>query len=150
MATPTVPTETDTSAAEARAEPFGALPRIKRVFLSVILLVCYTYALITDPSDMPGWTVCPTRLLTDVPCPSCGFGRGFVLISHGHMVEALVLNVWAPVAFAVALPVALWLLVEAIAGVDRLDRTLRAHKKAVYIGVAVLVVVRYAVLLTWG
>ncbi|RRC98428.1 DUF2752 domain-containing protein [Prevotella sp. OH937_COT-195] len=38
-------------------------------------------------------TVCPTKLLCGMPCPSCGLTRAFLLVAHGRFVEAVQMNI---------------------------------------------------------
>lgn len=38
-------------------------------------------------------TVCPTKLLWSIPCPSCGVTRAFLLAVHGRFVEAVQMNI---------------------------------------------------------
>lgn len=36
--------------------------------------------------------VCPTKLLFHIPCPGCGVTRATILFLHGHIADALALN----------------------------------------------------------
>lgn len=45
-------------------------------------------------------TVCPIRLLTGRPCPSCGMARGVGLVCHGRLREAREANAASPLAAA--------------------------------------------------
>ena len=114
------------------------------------MVVAFTYAFATEVEHIPGFTICPTRLVTDFPCPSCGFGRAFIFISHGMWREAFSLNVLSLVAYAIAPPIAVVLLYEAWSGKDIVEQRLRRHKNRVYIGIAICVALRYLGLLLWG
>jgi hypothetical protein len=48
-------------------------------------------------------TVCPVRLLTGRPCPSCGMARGVALLCHGRVREAREVNAASPLGAAVLL-----------------------------------------------
>lgn len=129
-------------------KPLSSVARAFRVMMAAGVLSGYAFAFLTPPGDTPAWTICPTRLVTDYPCPSCGFGRGFIFIAHGQWWEAVLLNVWTPLIFFLGFGVSVWLLYEAWTGRDRLDRLFRRHPRAVAAGVVVLVAVRYGAL--WG
>lgn len=62
-----------------------------------------------------GPTLCPFRLLTGWPCPTCGMTRAWVLLGHGRWSEAMALN---PMTAPVLAVTALWfvLLVWHLAG----------------------------------
>jgi hypothetical protein len=37
-------------------------------------------------------SLCVSRMLTDIPCPGCGMGRGLFLLLRGHVSEAAWMN----------------------------------------------------------
>ena len=43
----------------------------------------------TDSSYRETITVCPTKLVWHIPCPTCGVTRAFLLTAHGRFAEAL-------------------------------------------------------------
>lgn len=46
-----------------------------------------------------GVVICPFRLLSELPCPGCGLGRGFCLISRGEISAAFEANPLSPVLY---------------------------------------------------
>lgn len=53
-----------------------------------------------------GPTTCPFLVLTGWPCPTCGMTRGWTLLGHGRVADALAYNPMTPVAMAL---VAVWM-----------------------------------------
>ena len=47
----------------------------------------------TDSSYRETITVCPTKLVWHIPCPTCGVTRAFLLTAHGRFAEALQMNI---------------------------------------------------------
>jgi len=89
--------------------------------------------------------VCAARQRFGIPCPTCGFTRGFILTLHGHMSEAWSLSPSGPLAVIGILAMSLSLLIFALisqrrtaaraAGVKRWVRT----GAIAYSGIAVCV-----------
>ena len=59
-------------------------------------------SLLWTGGSAPGF--CLFHLLTTLPCPSCGLTRAFIALSHGHVHDALALNLASPLVY-----VATWL-----------------------------------------
>ena len=70
-----------------------------------------------NPSELPGFVLCPFRAVTGLPCPGCGMTRAFCAIGHGDFTGALGYNVLAPFVYAAAL--LLW--AHALATLLKLD-----------------------------
>lgn len=53
-------------------------------------------------------TVCPTKLVWQIPCPTCGVTRAFLLSAHGRFAEAfhMNINVFFLIPLYIAFPVA--------------------------------------------
>jgi hypothetical protein len=47
----------------------------------------------TDSGYRDTVTVCPTKLVWRMPCPTCGVTRAFLLTAHGRFAEALQMNI---------------------------------------------------------
>src|SRR4051812_9799537 len=94
-------------------------PRILRRALFVLPLTSAVFAVSAtwNPSELPGFVLCPFRAVTGLPCPGCGMTRAFCAIGHGDLANAFGFNVLAPFVFAAAL--LLW--AHALATVLKLD-----------------------------
>lgn len=47
----------------------------------------------TDTGYRETFTVCPTKLVWSIPCPTCGVTRAFLLAAHGRFAEAVQMNI---------------------------------------------------------
>jgi len=118
-----------------------------RLFLVLAIIGSYVLAFgVPDLGDESGIVLCPSRLLTDTRCPSCGFTRSWFAIAAGDYPAALHLNVLSFLFFGVGLALIPVLIGELATQRDVVERTLRRHRRPVYAVVAMLVVIRYAVL----
>jgi len=57
----------------------------RAVALACILGGSYAYY----PYCLDGPIVCPFRLMTGLPCPTCGLTRAFCFLAHGQIAESL-------------------------------------------------------------
>jgi hypothetical protein len=110
------------------------------------LLCAYVTSWSINRSGLPGVVLCPLRASTGLPCPSCGFTRGFVAIAHGEMSVATQLNVLSIPVFIMGVLLIPLLLFELVTRKDLLDRCLRRHQLAVYLMLSVAIVFRYAMI----
>lgn len=62
-----------------------------------------------DPDRPPNWIVCPFRLLTGLPCPTCGMTRAVASILRARWADAVAFHPLSPLVFA---GLAGWLLAE--------------------------------------
>ena len=46
--------------------------------------------------------LCPFRLVTGIPCPTCGLTRSWVAFMHGHLRESVAYNPFGPLTVIVA------------------------------------------------
>ncbi len=71
---------------------------------SAVLFASWFYA----PWSQTGPVWCPLRLLTGIPCPSCGLTRSFCAAAHGDWRSAFGFHVIGPLLFvatATAIPI---------------------------------------------
>ena len=47
----------------------------------------------TDSGYRETITICPTKLVWHIPCPTCGVTRAFLLTAHGRFADALSMNI---------------------------------------------------------
>ena len=111
------------------------------------LLLAYGGSWFLTAADLPAGTACPLRGLSGLPCPSCGFTRGFVAISHGELERALELNVLAPAVYLLGLLLVPFLLYELWSRRDVVDRFLCRHRRVVYVALLVAMLARYGALM---
>lgn len=61
--------------------------------VAVVVLACGLYVLYTnDPSVVPIYPRCPSKLLTGYDCPGCGTTRCLYALLHGQVAEAWAFN----------------------------------------------------------
>jgi Protein of unknown function (DUF2752) len=68
-----------------------------------------------------GITVCPIKLITGIPCPSCGTTRSVIALLKGHFTDAAYIN---PLGFLAATAMAVlpfWLLYDLLLKKDTLS-----------------------------
>ncbi|MDI6402611.1 DUF2752 domain-containing protein [Balneolaceae bacterium ANBcel3] len=63
-------------------------------------------------SDKTTITLCPVKLSTGYPCPSCGTSTSVLLLLKGEMIPALLANPLGYLAFALMVFIPLWLLFD--------------------------------------
>lgn len=81
--------------------------------------------------------VCPAKRQFGIPCPTCGFTRGFVLSVHGHIFEGWQLSPSGPL-FAIAVAAAALLcFVFALLQSQNTAGTIRSFRK--YVQMATLI-----------
>jgi hypothetical protein len=104
-----------------RAEPVEAAgPRWVWAFAPSVVAVAWALigalslcAAVLLPLDLHGLELlaCPLRAATGVPCPGCGATHAFVLLGHGHPLQALFASpLWACLALGLWLHAGLTLL----------------------------------------
>lgn len=99
-------------------------------------MVTAAYVVVDDPGDGDGGlTACPYRAATGLWCPGCGLTRATHHLARGNVVQALSLNLFAPL-FLAALVAAwwAWFRLAADRGVPAWVRRLRP---AVYVSLGV-------------
>jgi hypothetical protein len=102
------------------------------IYALAIFLVLCTSALM--PVEMtPSFTFCLFKNITGRPCPSCGMGRGFVLMGDLNIKKALEFNIISPMIYLAAFLVMLLLVNDLIFDTDKIHRYLNKHKKAILI-----------------
>ena len=73
---------------------------------------------------------CLFNWATGLPCASCGMTRGFVALGHGHLQEALRMNLASPAIYAAAWAILLLAAAQVCMNRDLLDATWKRLRKA--------------------
>lgn len=88
--------------------------------------------------------VCPFRLVTGWPCPSCGATRAVLLLLRGEVSAAFLMNPVGPLVAVVTLLAAAGVIVDRIRGTDRVravgDAAMRRLRQPMVARIAVLLV----------
>ncbi len=77
---------------------------------SLVLLLLLGVAVATFPLNVEGPVTCPFRLVTGLPCPTCGTVRAAHFLMRGEFSSALPLNPLSVALLLVAIPAALVLM----------------------------------------
>lgn len=67
-------------------------------------------------------SVCPMKLITKIPCPSCGSTRSAELILQGKLKEALLINPFGYLDIIVLAIIPIWLITDLLTKNDSLYR----------------------------
>ncbi|MFI5135812.1 MAG: DUF2752 domain-containing protein [Chitinophagales bacterium] len=70
-------------------------------------------------------TWCLFHLLTGLPCPTCGTGRGIICLLHGNFQDALLFNPLSFVVVVLSLLFALLLLKDSLQKTNSLNRLMK-------------------------
>ena len=85
--------------------------------------VCFVAAV--DPNEEGHYPTCPILALTGLQCPGCGSMRTVHALAHGHLQDALALNVFAVVAIPAL--IYFWFRWAKARALDRPVRTKATH-----------------------
>ena len=110
--------------------------RLARVFVHVAPLAVITSL---------GIPICPVRIFYGKPCPGCGLTRAAFALAHGDLSHASELN---PLAIVVV-PIALAMIVFAIASYLRDGRTRMNHPLAIAVGALSLTALYVVWMMRW-
>jgi len=67
----------------------------KRRYLVYEFILIYVVGLVWYVMSLFGifdFIICPTKLIWKIPCPGCGITRACVLLTHGHLAQAIETN----------------------------------------------------------
>jgi hypothetical protein len=117
-----------------------------RLLLLLAVASSYVVAIFAPELGGSGITVCPSRLLTNTRCPSCGFTRSWFAIASGDFSTALHLNVLSFLFFVLGIALIPLLAYEVLSRRDLLERALKRNRWPLYGVIALLIVIRYATL----
>ena len=67
--------------------------------------------------------ICVFHKITTIPCPACGTTRATILLAHGHIGGALLLNPLSIVTSVIGVLSPLWILFDLALGSDSLFRS---------------------------
>ena len=100
-------------------------------------MVCF-FGIIWLLIDYFRWTeitVCPVKLVTGYPCPSCGTTRSIHALMHGHFAEALMINPFGVISVGIVVVVLILLILDLSTKKDyyyktysKIERYLQNHK----------------------
>lgn len=146
-------TEASNAVSTGQAQCTQSEPAAK-IHLSKLLLAgamsgAYLFSFFATESDLPGSSVCVFRTVTGLHCPSCGFSRGFIAISHGDLTRAVRLNVLSLPVYVIGLVVIAVLVLETARRRSLLGPWLSRHQRIVLVSIAVAITIRYLVLVVW-
>lgn len=79
------------------------------------------------------YTPCLFKNATGIACPSCGSTRSVLLLSHGNITDALLLNPIGLIMAAIMLIAPFWLLYDAILKKDTLYNSYKKAEKFIQI-----------------
>lgn len=81
----------------------------------VSIIAGYCFLLLMDSGfHHEHTTVCPFKLITNIPCPGCGMGRASLALLHGHIRESLYYNILC-IPFSTAILIStIWLFKDLI------------------------------------
>ena len=83
--------------------------------LSGLIVLGYTWIIINSIVEQGSkQIVCPIKLTTGIPCPSCGSTRSVLMLFEGNLLSALQTNPFGLVIFIVLLVAPFWLLYDYI------------------------------------
>lgn len=94
-------------------------------------IVCFFAViwLLLDYFSLFGVTVCPVKLVTGYPCPSCGTTRSINALLHGHIEEAFMINPFGIISSCIVLGVLGLLFLDLITKKDYYYKTFRNVEK---------------------
>lgn len=73
--------------------------------------------------------LCPTKIISGVPCPGCGMGRATIELINGHVIESLHYHLLA-IPFTILMIFSLvWMLADLIKGRDTFFKTINKRLK---------------------
>ena len=82
-----------------------------------------------------GPVLCPFRLLTGLPCPSCGLTRSFCAMASGHLHAAAGFHLFGPALFVALLALVPLLVFQAVIGrrIGWLQRLLHSQRLGLWL-----------------
>jgi hypothetical protein len=83
-------------------------------------LAGYAWLFFTAPGVSGGAELCPIRRVTGIPCPSCGSTRAVRSLMDGDVIQALLINPFGMLIFAVLLLAPAWILYDLLRRKDTL------------------------------
>lgn len=96
-----------------------------------------------------GFTPCIFKNATGIACPSCGSTRSVLLLSHGKLADALLLNPLGVIMAAIMLIAPFWLLYDVISKKDTLYSSYKKFENIVRIKwVAITLII--LILINWA
>ncbi|TDE15146.1 DUF2752 domain-containing protein [Actinomadura sp. 6K520] len=102
----------------------------------IITIAAVSYIAAVDPNEQGHYPTCPFLALTGFQCPGCGSMRTIHALAHGHVQDALALNVLT-VAVIPAL-IFFWSRWALARAKDRPTRTKAAHPAFIWVFFAVI------------
>lgn len=115
-------------------------------------IVCFFAILwlLIDYFSLAEITVCPVKLVSGYPCPSCGTTRSIQALMHGHIGEAFMINPFGIISVAIIIGVLILLMLDLTTKKDYYYKTYRKIElylqkhKIVSAGLIILVIINWA------
>jgi hypothetical protein len=119
--------------ADAGAEPAPPLSERRPLPSSVIAWLILAFAAVLPPRGV-GIPICPSKLVTGVPCPGCGLTRSVTCLAHAELARSWHYHPFGCVVFALAI----WFALVPLAA-PRLHRRAKASRPARAAGLLLLI-----------
>jgi hypothetical protein len=113
------------------------------VSLSASAVIGLSLVLSGPPLPFPG---CLFRVITGLPCPSCGLTHAFIALGHGRVSEAFLDNIMSPLLFVTLIGILGVSVYESLAGRYLLQPLWARVKSKVLVGVLILAALSW----TWN
>jgi len=96
------------------------MPIDKNKLYTILLLACtagyawLVYSVIKLQSEKTSGDVCLIKLITNIPCPSCGSTRSVIALIHGDWLQAIYINPFGIIIALIMLIIPFWILFDTI------------------------------------
>ncbi len=82
-------------------------------YLAIIVFIIAGYFILYWYSNpIEGYTVCPFKLVTGIPCPACGSTRATIHLLNGHLLKSVQINPFGLVSTILLMISVLWMLLD--------------------------------------
>lgn len=113
--------------------------RIAAIAGLLAILVLPYWWIIWNPDMESGQSYCPVKFVTGFPCPACGTGRAFVMLTHGRLADSLSYHPLGVAMYLVTVLILIKFIVELVRGREIL-RGLFYNKQVAWAIIAAFVI----------